>query len=106
MADAKPEWKGYLAIAHLIFLITCPLLMMTTKVGFAVQIFGLIQKHGLPKFSMAYVQQIMTDDHFQNMGYMLILIFGQGNLITIAPLAIWSFIKMSECVNVDSNPNT
>jgi len=49
---------------------------------------------------MDYLQKIMIDDHFQNLGYLCVLLLGGSGIIVILPLIIFSFITASASIDL------
>lgn len=63
----------------------------------------------MPKFSMDYLRAVIPDEHFQNLGYMTIVIFlGGGSIIIYSPLIVFVFVFVSEfgIQRLNSHPNT
>ena len=91
-------------MAHVGLILTFPFLQYSTIVGLVVSVVGLIYKKGMPQFNAAYLQQIITEDHFQNLAYVALLAFQGSSFLLLAPLVLFSYITIAELANIDSFP--
>ena len=75
MAQALPQLKPYKALLHVLFVLSIPLFLYTNWLGFFALLLGVIERHGKPKMSQQYLQIVMQDDDFQNIGILALLGF-------------------------------
>ena len=57
----------------------------------------MLNKQGMPKFSMDYLRQIIPDEHFQNLGYLSVITFMGGmSFVVYSPLVLFAYLIVSE----------
>lgn len=69
-----PQYKKYVFYLHLVFLFVMPLQRFTLVAGLILNLAGIVQRNGIPKFNMDFLGKIMVDDHFQNLGYLVVIL--------------------------------
>ena len=107
--EAIPSLKPIVALLYVMFWLTLPFQGITNKILFAAWLTGLVYKQGFPKFSLDYLRAVIPDDHFQNLGYMAVVMFlGGGSIIIYSPIIVFIFIFASEVgiETLNKNPNT
>ena len=52
----------------MLFVLSTPLNLYTNWLGFFALLLGVIERHGKPKMNQQYLQIVMQDDDFQNIG--------------------------------------
>jgi hypothetical protein len=58
---------------------------------------GIINKNGTPKFSGDYLRQLMPDEHFQNLGYLGVVVFLGGiNFVVYSPLVLFAYLTVCD----------
>lgn len=66
---------------------------------FAACVLGVLNKQGVPKFNLDYLRQVIPDEHFQNLGYLGVVIFlGGVNFVVYSPLVLFAFLTVSDVV--------
>lgn len=93
----------------LAFLITYPMGgSYNTIICFAAQVFGVLRKAGMPKFSVEYGQQIVFLEDFQNIFFLLSIAMAPKNLFISGPLIISAVLMLSIEFKkmLDVNPST
>lgn len=106
--EAIPKLKPIVGLLYLLFCITLPFQFITNKIALAACITGVIHKQGIPKFSVDYLRQVIPDDHFQNLGYLTIVLFLSGvNFVVYTPLVLYSYLIVSDVgiKMLQQNPN-
>lgn len=95
--EAFPQYKVYVAALYLAFVFTLPFTGISNKIALAACVLGIVQKHGIPKFSFEYVKQVAPGDHFQNLSYWgVTFILSGSNFVISVPLAIYAYLLAGE----------
>ena len=63
----------------------------------------------MPKFSLDHLKKVIPDEHFQNLGYLGVVVFiGGTNFIAYSPLILYAYLIISEVAvgYINQNPNS
>jgi hypothetical protein len=104
-----PAFKTYQWILWAIFYISLPFRMYTNWIALAALAVGIVKRYGMPKFSKAFLQQIMIDENLQMIPYLGVLaVASGGNLILYMPLVLHGFLEIAPTFKamLTRNPNT
>jgi len=106
--DTLPSMKTYQWICWVLFFISLPLRLYTNWFVFAALVFGLVKRHGLPKFNKEFLQKMMFDENLQALPYLAIVaVVGEANMLLYMPLILHGYLEVSPIFKeiLDRKPN-
>ena len=92
----------------MLFVASLPVRAYTNWLAFFALIFGLLKRHGIPKFSRAYAQTIVFDENLQSLPYLgVVALIGGLSFILYVPLVLQAYLELSPIFKLllDKNPN-